>query len=80
MNVQMPRTSLVGGSLDLPQLAATPIVSWRRPERLLCVTTSEGSYKMDPSAFGGARNYITVAPLFTIAGSMVQRNQKLHDH
>ena len=58
--------------LDLPQLAATPIVSWRRPERLLCVTTSVGSYKMDPSAFGGARNYMTVAPLSTIAGSMVQ--------
>ena len=76
----MPRTSLRGESLDLPQLAATPIVSWRRPERLSCVTTSVGSYKMDPSAFGGARNYILVAPLSTIAGSMVQRNQKLHDH
>ena len=76
----MLRTSLRGGSLDLPQLSATPIVSWRRPERLSCVTTFVESYKMDPSAFGGARNYLLVAPLPTIAGSMVQRNQNLHDH
>ena len=76
----MPGTSFVGGRLGLPQLAATLIVSWHRPGRLSCVTTFVGSYKMDPSAFGGARNYILMAPLSTIAGSMVQRNQNLHDH
>ena len=57
-----------------------PIVSWRHPESFSCVTTFVGSYKMDPSAFGGARNYILVAPPSTIAGSMVQRNQNVHDH
>ena len=80
MNVLMPRTSLSEGSLDLLSLLRPQIVPWRRHEIFSCVTTFVGSYKMDPSAFGGARNYILVAPLFTIAGSMVQRNQNLHDH
>ena len=72
----MPRTSLCGGSLDLPQLSATPIVSWRRPERLSCVTTFVGSYNMDPSAFGGARNYILVAPPFHDCWEQVSKKPK----
>ena len=64
MNVLMPRTSLSEGSLDLLSLLQPQIVSWRRHEILSCVTTFVGTYNMDPSAFGSARNYLPVAPPF----------------